>query len=150
MLPHELFLHHGLVNFDNLHLVKAWWLGVAGPCGHSGSQLDSPSDTADEGGPGLVLHCVRHDDQGALPLGWSLTLGVEDVDICVLRGVLRHGCLLELVHSLTSLVSLTTAYSLHLFLRVSITKYEGKLKILILGFFDLFKGFVVTAPNKMT
>jgi hypothetical protein len=60
---------------------------VAGPCGHSGTRLASPSDSADEGGPGLVLDCVldvpRHDVH-------------QGVDCrCVLRVLLRHIGLLE-------------------------------------------------------
>jgi hypothetical protein len=37
---------------------RGLWLGLAGPCGHSGTQLASPSVFAIEGGPGPVLDCV--------------------------------------------------------------------------------------------
>jgi hypothetical protein len=60
---------------------------LAGPCGHSGTQLASPSDSAVEGGPGLVLDCVLD-----VPLH-DVHQGVD----CrrVLSVLLRHVGLLE-------------------------------------------------------
>ena len=51
-------------------------------------------------------------------------LGVDDGGFRDLRGVLLHA---------DPLVELDHSYSLDLFLRVSITKYECKLEILVLG-----------------
>ena len=57
---------------------------MAGSCGHPGTRLASLSAAAEEGEPGLVLHGVCH----------AVLLSTEDVGVCVLRGVLRHACLL--------------------------------------------------------